>query len=430
MSGFAQLGRKKIEKMKQESSESRFERCLRGEKEPNVPSLPDNWDQVMKIENMVCLFMDDPSVIKVYVADTLNLSLYHMVDFNYKHPVCTTFGVVACGTRIFVLGGIYDIPGGRHRLNRQGPKLLCPKPKPFVAALENRIYALTSSGHWYEHHFEVLDLNITGAGQEAHWEGLPGLDENAGDCPRSFAMDKEKRIMYFAFMVETPHFRKKCCQVYCFDLNTQTWIKNVVVGGSPSPGLQLVDHVSSTLAAGISRLALPSSCAPREVLLGKLFCFTDRSPYLWMIDSDSDSYSPIHEFSEGILGELAEIFDRYKLDDYYMPLGFVTRTSSDDDDGNLFLAVSLSCSLLDRKTPAEYAHTKHILCLASFRLVVKDDGGGYCISRLVKDEPRINFFRMEEQKGCDFDGYSRVYWSGNSGGNRRFRKDEEGNIRD
>ncbi|GAB2272365.1 hypothetical protein Dimus_007190 [Dionaea muscipula] len=382
-----------MEKMKQESSESRFERCLRGEKEPNVPPLPDNWDQVMKIENMVCLFMDDESVIKVYVADTLNLSLYHMVDFNYKHPVSTTFGVVACGTRIFVLGGIYEIRGngagfvGKIIFRRKvyvynfspdalsqsqsqnqptwilGPKLLCPKPKPFIAALENRIYALTSSGYRYEHHFEVLDLNITGAGQEAHWKGLPGLDENAGDSPRSLAVDKEKRIMYFAFMVQT-HFRRACCQVYCFDLNTQTWIKNFVV-----------DHASSTLAAGISRLALPSCCAPREVLLGKLFCFTFDSPYLWMIDSDSDSYSPIHEFTEGILGELAHV---------------------------------ALIGLLDRKTPAEYARNKHILCLAGFRLVVKDDGGGYCISRLVNDEPRINFFRLEEEKGCDFDGYSRV----------------------
>ncbi|GAB2272403.1 hypothetical protein Dimus_007229 [Dionaea muscipula] len=358
------------------------------EKEPNVPSLPDNWDQVMKIENMVCLFMDDPSVIKVYVADTLNLSLYHMVDFNYKHPVCTTFGVArhahgsssSAGYTTYRGGGgvtgligkvifrrkvyVYNFsPDALSQSQNQptwilGPKLLCPKPKPFVAALENRIYALTSSGHWYEHHFEVLDLNITGAGQEAHWEGLPGLDENA----------------------------RRSSSFICHGQGEE-------------------DHYS---CRRISRLALPSSRAPREVLLGKSFRFTDRSSYLWMIDSDSDSYSPIHEFSEGILGELVEIFDRYKSDDYYMSLEFMTRTSSDDDDGNLFLAVSLSCSLLDRKTPAEYARNKHILCLAGFRLVVKDDGGGYCISRLVKDEPRINFFRMEEQKGCDFDGYSRV----------------------
>ncbi|GAB2272528.1 hypothetical protein Dimus_007351 [Dionaea muscipula] len=278
-----------------------LERCLRGEDAPNVPPLRKDWDLGP---------IDEQRKHGVLVHG--GLAWYQGLCRRYPYPVALPYGrfpLQAFGLR-FVWRrrlrltdlrprrGIHPIwrqenvqeKGLRVRFLSQsqstwfrGPKLLCPKPRALVASdIEKSILRTHQHAPSVQaYHFEVLDLNITSAGQEAEWKGLPSLHYKVGYSPLSLVVDKEKKgIIYFAFLVHD-------CHVYCFNVSTELWIMDVVAGGSPASGL-----VDINLAAAISRLALDSLVVTRD--------------------------------SEGCLGELAEIFDQYnKLDDGYPPLGFV-----------------------------------------------------------------------------------------------------------
>ncbi|KAK9039607.1 hypothetical protein V6N11_014803 [Hibiscus sabdariffa] len=150
-----------------------------------VDKLPmDAWQSWCK-DGVLCFGEEVQAMMKVYFADPRNLSVYHVIDFDYmKFGRSYDSGSPSCilsGSKIYILGGhsrgrhfvdVYfcDVstpPDGNYEWHWQrGPSLNSCKVNPLLFSLKGNIYVFSMAVDQSDH-FEVLKSD------SSHWQVLP-----------------------------------------------------------------------------------------------------------------------------------------------------------------------------------------------------------------------------------------------------------------